>query len=422
MGPMGVVQASVFGWAVGDPNADAGPGGEYQGRVLLDPRFWFGKDQVQGYVGKVPGHYQMPQVRSVNQIPAAVSSSNIAAAQGVTSGVPMTLASANATGITINVPYIPFTQAGLQQLATGASVQTAPITLDFGFAFGNVAAGNAAITVADSSQFFVGMPLVIAGAGNAAGTVPLLTSVASIVSLTAISVNNTPLATVNPAAIGTGNLWGPTETWSNLINQTPTAALPWLAAGPSLSLDPRQALTRSVQIVGSSGGTGGTFTVRALDIYNIPLTMTITVAAGASTGYGTKAVKALLSVTPNFTDLSHNYTVGTSDVFGMHYRTPFWEDTEVSWAGLYMSSTTGFVAATTLQSAPSTATTGDVRGTIQTSGTGGGSGIGASASNGTVSSLAMSGNRLMIQQSLPINQVQPSNPVNFQTLFGVTQA
>lgn len=419
-GPMSAIMASVFGTTVGDPNSEAGPSADYQGRAMLDVRYWFQKDQAQGYIGKIPAHFEQPLLRSIHQIPVQTSSSNIAAAQGVTSGTAMTLATANASGITLNVPYIPFSQAGINQLATGASVGIAPVTLDFGFAFGTVVAGSTTMTVGTVADFFVGMPLVIAGAGNAAGTAPLLTNVASLVNNTTITILNTPQASVNPAAIGTGNVWGPNETWSTIGNMTPTAALPWWGAGPGLFLDARQAITRGIQIVGTSGGAGGTFTVKALDLYNVVCTQTITVAAGASTGYSTKAVKAILSVTPNFTDTGHNYTVGTSDVFGLAYRSGIWEDMEVCWAGLSMTSSTGYTAATGLTST-SSATTGDVRGTIQTSATGAGSGIGGTASNGTISSLALTGNRLMIQQTITAFPVIAANPSNFITMFGANQ-
>ncbi len=419
-GNMSALQASVWGAAVGDPNSEAGPSADFMGRSILDVRFFFPKDQVQGYIGKIPTHYTMPFLRSVSAIPATTSASNIAAAQGVTSGTPMTLATANATGITINVPYIPFSQGGVNQLATGASVQTCPVMLDFGFEFGTVAVNNTTVTVANSQEFFVGMPLVIAGAGNAAGTVPLLTTVASILSTTTITINNAPLASVNPAAIGTGNVWGPSETWTNLNNQTPTAASPWLGVGPCLLFDSRQSLMRGIQIVGASGGVGGTFTAKYLDIYNNIATETITVGAGASTGYGKKTCKGVLSVTPNFTDASHNYTVGTSDVFGFTYRAGIWEDTDVCWAGLAMTSSTGFTAGTATNST-SSATTGDVRGTVQTSATGGGTGIGSTASNGTVVSLAMSGNRLLLQQNISAAVATQAYPSNFVSLFGVAQ-
>ena len=45
---------------VGDYNLDAGPNGEFQGDGLIDPRFIFPKDQMQGQTGKFPIHYSMP--------------------------------------------------------------------------------------------------------------------------------------------------------------------------------------------------------------------------------------------------------------------------------------------------------------------------------------------------------------------------
>ena len=73
---------------------------------------------------------------------------------------------------------------------------------------------------------------------------------------------------------------------------------------------------RCVSISGVSGGAGGTFTVAGLDIYGYPMTQLVTVTAGANTVNTLKAFKAILSVTPNFTD-AHNYSVGTADIFGL---------------------------------------------------------------------------------------------------------
>lgn len=429
-GNMGAMQLATFGVSEPDPNQDAGPNAMFQGNAFLDPRWWFPKDQVQGRTGIVPAHLMMAQARSVNQIPAALGAATIAPLANAATGVPMVLAAANATGITINVPMIPFNQGGIKNAALGANPTNA-ICLDFGFAFATVVSGNAQITVANAYDFFVGMPLVIAGAGNAGGTVPLLTNVKSIDSTTLITLQNTPLSSVNPAAIGMGNVWGPDENWSNLANMTPTAHLPWMAGGPGLFLDPRQAIARAVSITGVVSGTGGNFIVRGADIYGVPMSETIAAGAGVSTVFGKKAFKYIFSVTPQFTD-AHTYSAGTCDTFGFHYRAPTWEDVEVSWNAAYMSATLGYTAPLALITA-STATTADVRGTIQTSASGAGSGIGATASNGTVSGLAMSGVRLMIQQSIASNQAlyafpgsagntaSAINVPNAATMFGNAQ-
>lgn len=429
-GNMGAMQLATFGTSEPDPNQDAGPNAMFQGTSFLDPRWWFPKDQVQGRTGMVPAHLMMASARSVNQIPAAFGGANIAALANVVSGTAMTLVAANSTGITINVPMIPFNQGGIKNAALGVNPTNA-ICLDFGFAFGTVVSANPQITVANAYDFSVGMPLVIAGAGNAGGTVPLLTNVKSIDSVTTITLQNTPLASVNPAAIGMGNIWGPDENWSNIQNMTPTAHLPWMAGGPGLFLDPRQAVARGIQITGVASGSGGAFIVRGADVYGVLMSETITVGAGVNTVYGKKAFKYIFSVTPQFTN-AFNYSVGTSDVFGLHYRAPTWEDTEVSWNAIAMSVTQGYTAPLALITA-STAITADVRGTIQTGAQGGGTGIGATASNGTVSSLAMSGVRLMMQQSIASNQVlyavpgsagntaSAINVPNSATLFGNAQ-
>ena len=178
---------------------------------------------------------------------------------------------------------------------------------------------------------------------------------------------------------------------------------------------------RGVQIVGTVSATGGTFTGRGYDIWGVPMSQPITVAAGASTGWSTKCFKYISSVTPNFTDNTHNYTVGTSDVFDFHYRNVRWEDTDVSWAGTYVTNSTGWVGADT--TAIATATTGDTCGTTQVSTSGGGSPVtGAAASNGTVSSLAMSGRWLAMGQFLAINDVLRATADDQTALFGSIQA
>src|SRR4029077_16529217 len=116
-GNMGSMTAAAFGMSEPDPNLDAGPNAEFQGDGLLDPRWFFIKDQLQGYTGKQPVHFSMPYLRSIGQIPAAFGTATIAALANVTSGTAMTLAAANATGITINVPIIPFNAGGIANLA-----------------------------------------------------------------------------------------------------------------------------------------------------------------------------------------------------------------------------------------------------------------------------------------------------------------
>lgn len=408
---------------VPDPNSDAGPDLSFQGIGLLDFRYFYPKDKVQGYVGVVPAHYHNTTMVSANQIPGTVQTNNIAAAQTVTSGTAMTLAAASATtltGATVTaIPIYPFA-AGGGSLNSGTIVNA--MALDFGFAFGTVVANNATVTVADSTLFSVGMPLVIAGVGTTvAGAAPLLTQVATIPTSTTITLISSalPLVSLNPAAIGTGNYWGPSENGFPL----PTAALPYLAKGPALFLDDRQAVTRCIQIAGTSAAcTGGTFLVSGYDIYGVPLTQLITVAAGASTTFSTKCFKYIASVVPQFTDTTagHTYTVGTGDVFEFSARADIWEFTSAAFAGVTVPTTTGFVAAVT--TSPATTTTGSTRGTIQSGTNGAGTGFtGGTASNGTVSSLAMTGRRLYMAQDIQLYNALRGVITNPAAFYGVAQ-
>ena len=111
---------------------------------------------------------------------------------------------------------------------------------------------------------------------------------------------------------------------------------------------------------------------------------------------------------------------GVVDVFGLVQRTDFLEETMVWWAGaLSAGANYGFTAADT--TSPATTTTGDVRGTIQTSAIGGGTGIGSTASNGSVSTITISGNRLRIQSAMTVWQQTRNRFVQPQFGFGVQQ-
>jgi hypothetical protein len=387
----------------------------FQGHGVPDVRFFFPKDKAQGYTGVVPSHMALPFIQSSDVVPAAATTSNIAAAATVTTGVAMTLAGASA-GVTLNVPVMPFPGYGA---LNGGTVATAAIALDLGFAFGNVTSGSTTVVVADSTQFISGMPLVIGGVGNSGGTACLLTNVASITDATHIVITGTPAATLTTAPIAAGNLWGPSE--NGYV--TPTAAMPYLARGPGLFLDPQQALSRGVQIVGTNAAnTGGTFLVTGWDVYGMPMSQLVTVAAGASTGYSTKTFKYIGAVTPQFTDATagHTYSVGTSDVFGFAVRSDRWEYTNVCWNGAFVTSSTGYLASD--KTIPATTTTGDVRGTVQVSATGGGAGItGGSVSNGAITSLVMTGKRLVAFQSQPLYNVVLGTVTNTRTMYGSTQ-
>jgi len=383
----------------------------YQGYGILDPRLIFLKDKIIGFAGSAQGFYEMPVLESTRQIPITAGAANIAAAQNVTNGTAMTLVTTNALGISCKVPVRQFSQV----LGAG-SIVTAAVALDFGFGFGTAVSGNATLTVGSILGYKVGMPVVLCATSGTSA--PFLSVIVSMNPATpSITLAAAPgfSATV---AIGTGDLWGPNEVPAGY--PTPLGAYPFLAKGPGLFLDARQAVTRTIRVTGVSGGAGGTFLCNCMDIYGQPLTISLVATAAATTVYALKAVKYILSIVPQFTD-AHNYSIGTSDVFGFNFRSSLWEDMTISWAGNLMTANTGWIAADDTN--PATSSTGDVRGTVQVNTAAGpsGGGIGTTASNGSLSGLLLTGNRLEIVQRIGVHSGTFATQANPEFLMGVTQ-
>lgn len=160
----------------------------------------------------------------------------------------------------------------------------------------------------------------------------------------------------------------------------------------------RTSLTaRAVSITAAASATGGHFVVSGYDIYGYPMSENINAAAGAATTNGKKAFKFITSVVPQFTD-AHNYSVGTTDIFGLPLRASQFADTLLHWNDALLTANTGFVVADA--TSPATTTTGDVRGTYAVQ----------SASDGTKKLVAR------IDLSLALIQADAT-----QGLFGVPQ-
>lgn len=400
-----------------NPNPDRGPSMLFGGYGLPDTRYMFLKDLVQGYAGRVPQLLVSPGVVSANAIPAAHSTNGIAASQHTTSGTALTLATTAAYGFTPSIPIIPFTGGAFNS----GSVTTAALTLDFGFCYGTTTTGSTAqtVTVLDSTIFYVGMPIIIGSAGAASGTTPLLTWVTGLASATTITIND-PALQAGSYVIGTGNIWSPSE----FGQLEPTAAYPAIGMGPGLFMDPRQCIARGIVTTVSAGTSSSNhLVVHGWDIYGEPMTESI--ACSAATNYGKKAFKYIGSVVPDFTDNTNNYTVGTSDVFGFAQRADYLEETLVWWDSALVVGTAatsadyGFVAADTTN--PATTTTGDVRGTFQPSNIGGTSGPALNASNGSVSTITISGKRLRMQSAMTVWQQTQNRLTAPQFGFGQLQ-
>lgn len=141
-------------------------------------------------------------------------------------------------------------------------------------------------------------------------------------------------------------------------------------------------------------------TFRGYDKYWQPMTQTLTLGASATTVNGLKAFLAIASVTPNGTDGTNNVSIGSSDIFGLPFSAP---DAgfilAAKWAETLAQDAGTFVAA--VQTIPSTAALGDVRGTY----------LPSSASDGT--------KRLVIAQYIQASQCG-SNAVQFTYVNGAS--
>lgn len=161
--------------------------------------------------------------------------------------------------------------------------------------------------------------------------------------------------------------------------------------------DPTTTLARGVAITAGSAATGGNFSVFGYDLYGAPMHETIT-AVAASQVKGKKAWKYIASVTPAFTDATHQYSCDTTDIIGF----PLYNSIQAySWIWYpqpaLITSASGYVAGLSLAST-STATTADVRGTYALQ----------SASNGT--------NKIVLFQSISVLNQSTANGV-----YGVAQ-
>jgi hypothetical protein len=389
--------------------ASDGPGLEYQANAFPDPR-WFPTRKDGSGPGRVPAFLNSPFTVLVDAIPSSTSTTSIAAAQAAASGTPLTLttvAPGGASGVPslAPVPLVPF-QKGISSL-----VQV--LALDFGFTTGNITAGSATISsIPDSSIFQPGQWICVGGGGNSAKTASLMTQVITVPSATSITVSPAPAGTLTAAPIGSANL--PSGPYAP-PGVTPSGVDPYLTAGLARLFNPQEGVARNIQITANAGATGGNVVVRGWDIYGNPMSETI-VAAAASTVAGKKAFKYLATgagnltggIVPQFTDAGHTYSAGPGNVVGINLRSVEWEFLNTFYNGAFATSSAGWTAAD--QTNPATATTGDVRGTIN-------------VNSGTAPlNAAFDGTkRIMIAQTVRLTDDIYTTPINFVPLFGQPQ-
>ena len=401
------------------PDVFDGPSINYQGECLPDVRWTvFNKDSLNA--GRFPGFLDTPFITMTDQIPSAYGTATIAALQHTAAATAVNLVTVCPGGATVStyfstqctaiVPLIPYVSGG------GFPNQGTPVNvlaLDFGFSVGTVTAGSGTVSaIPDLIPFDVGQWIIIGGAGNAAKTLPLVTQIQSInVAASTIVVSPVSSASLTAAPIGSANFYG-----SVTANQVANAANPYVGVGLVAAFNPTESLARGVSITASSGSAPNiTWVITGYDVYGQVMHETIACVPGtAVTTYGKKAFKYILSAVPATTDSTYNWSVGTSDVFGLHIRSDKWEYTNTCWNGSFLSASTGWLAANRTNPAVYTSGAGDVRGTYQMSAIGGGTNATTTSSNGTA--------RLITFTSVPLAALTQATPLTTISMFGSTQA
>ena len=358
--------------SITDYNPDLGPSLFWGGVGRIDPRPNFNYIPGQA-AGQFTAGFGTSDVQTISYAPYALSTSAIAAAANVVSGTAMTLVSTNSTSTGVSVSN------SCTNYNTGAQV-TGLLMVDGFASFTGVIASSVLTVSSLTGTISIGM--TIAGTGVNTGTT---------------IVNQ---LTGAPGGVGTYTVQGDDTASSTTITAqaTGTTALgqPFGAPASVYLWNPQALVSRAVSVTGSSSSTGGNITISGYDIYGVPMSEVIAAPAGATTVNGKKAFKYISSVVPAFTD-AHNYSVGTTDIYGLPLRSDFFSDVSINYNAAAVTANTGYVAAVT--TSPATTTTGDVRGTYALQ----------SASDGS--------KRLAIRQF-----ILPANMNSVTGLFGVTQA
>jgi len=404
-----------------------GPSIFYQGIGLADVLngFPFAKDGTAP--ARQPGFVGAPALIAIDAVPQTFSSTAIAASQSLatTGSVAVALVTAGLTNPTVNSQFIAV-NVPIRPFGT-SSIATAAIAIDFGFTTATTTNNSTTYFVPDNTLFNVGQWVAVGNAGNStAGTTyfaqVLGISTSNFTTITlSVAAGTGMCAPVGQAALHGSGLLPSGGQIGGPVPATPNRVLPNSFAGLMGAWNPREMLARGVYAtVTPLVATSGTYTVvvSGWDIYGQPMTETLTrtlATTTATTLFGAKAFKYINTVTASVLQTTATVSIGISDVFGLPLRADVAQHIE-AWAGnTAIANTVGFTAAVSTAGNPATSTTGDVRGTLQVSGIGGGTAISAPAT--TSGSL-----RLFIVQDIGTWNNLAATPLNTVPLFGVKQA
>jgi len=395
----------TFGQAqTSDSNPQAGPNAWYQGDMLLDPRAPYTYQPGQRADQPNYGWYTSTAIPLIDQVPSAISVSNIAASQVPVAATPLTLVSSSGSGITVGCSI---TRADTGQVVTGLlgidvnSATSPQPVVTFGSG-GNgsggsqrlwnpawaiaraiqiVSAGNdssGTFVVAGYDEYFYPMTQTVTGGNIAAAvTKKAFKYIASITPAGTLSGSNITVGTTdtygiplrtdrasylqtwwgNPQELVTGGLSG-----GESVVEVPVS-LATLANGQTFAVDmpfDGSLLSINFRVDGSAVTTGG---------------KAATLTAFANGSAVTGGIVNLTSA--NCTPVGHvvtgsaitgNNTFGAGQTIGFSVSsvTAFTEGSGIVELTVLNSDSSGgsFTAADT--TSPATALTGDVRGTVGT--------------------------------------------------------
>jgi hypothetical protein len=370
-----------------DYNPEAGPSLFFAGQAILDPRAPYNYDPGQDFGAVNAGFLGTSNILTLNSIPYTKAVAAVAAAANVVGGTAMTLVSANSatTGVSV-VPSIVNQLTGVIDTNGGAGF----VGLDtFASVTATVAGNVLTVTAVSNAVLGIGMTILTVG-GAVTGVTPVGMTIIGYG--TGVGGTGTYILSGTAGTVLTGTV-------TAQVTGPLSCMLPFGSAGTVRLWNPQNLTARAVAITAAAGASGTVvFTIRGYDIYGFPMIETITAAANTQT-VGKKAFKYIKSVTPGTTD-AQNYSVDTTDIFGLPIRSDFFGDVLINYSaslnGAVITANTGYTAS--VQTVP-TATTGDVRGTytVQT----------ASSTNA---------NRLMVRQT-----PDPYNVGSSTGLFGAAQ-
>lgn len=423
VGPTGSVSTFAFAnqtlTVIANVQPQDGPSLTYQGLAQPDIReVPFQKDNDRP--GAAKSFLTISQSYVIDTTPQAAATTLLAASQAATGAVAISLVTAQVAG----VAGTPTVGVGVQLLPRGGSTVVTALAIDFGFATGTTAAASSTVVVNDNTQFTLGQWIIIGGAGNASASLSHICQVTNIATANITGINISPVAVtaIANAPIGGANLFGgqflPPGTQFGPQAPSATHWAPYVAAGHAAVWNPREGSSRCIAVTAGTTTATSAVTLVGYDVHGSLMSEKITIPSGnrsASSFFGSKAFKFLSSATTQ-TTAGGSFSLGLGDVFGMVFRADHGQQTDAWWNGCRVGGTqVGFTAAYT--TAPSTNTTGDVRGTLQVSTNGTGSAVvisTAAVSNGTA--------RLVVIQNIGVWNTVYGNPNNQVPLFGIAQS